>query len=359
MIDNLFTEYQNLDPPPIHRDTIIIDQVAPDYYEPSLYSVPKEEFEAEQDNIFDFKFDPPEIKEPQKKDPAKDIVDLARSFVGDPYVWGGSNPKSGFDCSGLLSYVYKQHGIDLPRTTFGIFKAGKEVSLDDARIGDIICTPGSGRSGKHVKMISRIDENGQIYTIEAKGKKYGIIESPLERTDNITTIRRILIDDSDVRSNRIKGSKQFEQAFKEAKEIDPTISKYKNFLVKTAERESQFDSYIQNTAGAPYYGYFQMGADEIRRTTGLSVQQFRNNPVAQILGAVKLYKLNLNTLKNNGVYDLCRQHGYSEEAIMAGAWIGGAGGVEKYIKGQGNPSDSHWYGGKRGASVGSIMNNYE
>lgn len=157
----------------------------------------------------------------------------------------------------------------------------------------------------------------------------------------------------------LKGNKKFEQAFAKAVEVNPNVAKYKNFLVKTAKRESGFNSYIQNTAGAPYYGYFQMGKEEITMTTGMSVEEFRNNPVAQILGACKLYEMNLRTIKKIGVYDLGKQKGYSDDALVAGAWMGGPGGVKKYLLGQGDPSDSHWYkDGKGGSSVGKIMNNW-
>lgn len=161
------------------------------------------------------------------------------------------------------------------------------------------------------------------------------------------------------KKSELKGPKKFEEAFQKAVEINPKVAKYKDFLVKIAKRESGFNSHIQNTAGAPYYGYFQMGASEIKKTTGLSVEQFRNDPVQQILGAVKLYELNLKTIKAIGVYDIGRERGYSDDALVAGAWMGGPGGVKKYLLGKGDPSDSHWYGGKGGSSVGQIMNNWK
>lgn len=159
----------------------------------------------------------------------------------------------------------------------------------------------------------------------------------------------------------LKGSKSFEQAFNEALKINPNIAKYKNFLVRTAKRESGFNSHIQNTTGAPYYGYFQMGKNEIALTTKMSVEQFRNNPVAQILGACKLYEMNLKTIKKLGVYEVGKRKGYTDDALVAGAWMGGPGGVKKYLLGLGDPSDSHWYkkaGMKGGSSVGKIMNNW-
>lgn len=122
--------------------------------------------------------------------PAQKAVDIARQFIGTKYSWGGSTPSTGFDCSGLVQYAYKQAGIDIPRTAKQIEKFGQEVSLQDIKVGDIVCTPGTGSTGKHIKIVSKID-NGQVYTIEAKGKKYGIIEEPLSDVSDITSIRRI------------------------------------------------------------------------------------------------------------------------------------------------------------------------
>ncbi len=152
--------------------------------------------------IYDLMITPPEgYKDPtyspytqQEETPKEnnnnDVVDVARQFIGTNYSYGGMSPKTGFDCSGLIKYSYKQMGIDLPRTAKEMEKIGTEVSLQNVKPGDLICTPGTGPSGKHVKMVSKID-NGQIYVIEAIGKKYGIKEHLLKRTDNITTIRRV------------------------------------------------------------------------------------------------------------------------------------------------------------------------
>lgn len=183
--------------------------------------------------------------------------------------------------------------------------------------------------------------------------------------DSITTEQipeqqeEIQIKTNSPKKSTLKGSAEFEKAFNEALKIDPSISKYKNFLIKTAKRESGFNSYIQNTAGAPYYGYFQMGKEEIKRTTGMTVEQFRKNPVAQILGAAKLYELNLRTIKAIGVYEIGKNAGYTDDALVAGAWAGGPGGVKKFLLGKGDPSDSHWYGGNGGTSVGKIMNSFK
>lgn len=133
----------------------------------------------------------PSYQSSTKKSSSEQAVDIARQFVGTKYSWGGMTPSTGFDCSGLIKYAYSQIGINLPRTAGELAKVGTEVSsLDNAKVGDIICSKGTGPSGNHVQMISRI-EDGQIYTIEAKGKKYGVVETPFNDTKKIKTIRRI------------------------------------------------------------------------------------------------------------------------------------------------------------------------
>ncbi|ALA67665.1 NlpC/P60 family protein [Corynebacterium lactis] len=63
------------------------------------------------------------------------IVDAARSQIGTPYVWGGSQP-GGFDCSGLTSWAYQQVGKSIPRTSQAQASSGSPVSSPD--LGDIV-----------------------------------------------------------------------------------------------------------------------------------------------------------------------------------------------------------------------------
>lgn len=69
------------------------------------------------------------------------IVATAKHYIGIPYVSGGSTP-SGFDCSGFTSYVYRQYGISIPRTSGGQGGLGGYVSRSDLRPGDIVVFPG-------------------------------------------------------------------------------------------------------------------------------------------------------------------------------------------------------------------------
>ncbi|MCR5215627.1 MAG: C40 family peptidase [Lachnospiraceae bacterium] len=69
------------------------------------------------------------------------IVATAMAYVGTPYVYGGSSP-SGFDCSGFTSYVFRQYGITLSRSSSAQLYGGTAVSLSDIQPGDVICYPG-------------------------------------------------------------------------------------------------------------------------------------------------------------------------------------------------------------------------
>ena len=66
------------------------------------------------------------------------IVSAAYSQIGVPYVWGGTSPGSGLDCSGLVQYCYECAGISLPRTSQEQRACGYRVSVDSAKPGDIL-----------------------------------------------------------------------------------------------------------------------------------------------------------------------------------------------------------------------------
>lgn len=120
----------------------------------------------------------------------QNIINEGRKQLGKPYLSGTHGPKS-FDCSGLMHHIFKSNGVDLPLNIFKQVKYGKSIALKDARPGDIIVTPGKGRSGLHVKLITDI-KDGNITVLEAKGKKWGVVEGPLTNTNNIISVQRII-----------------------------------------------------------------------------------------------------------------------------------------------------------------------
>ena len=138
----------------------------------------------------------------------------------------------------------------------------------------------------------------------------------------------------------------------------PDANKYKDLLTAIAKHESNFNHSIQNTAGAPAYGYFQFWEDgatnNITKYSGLSVEDFRNNPIAQIDAAVKMAK-SIENQFNSEDLRIAKAKGYNMNQLIRGAWLGGVGGVRKVLRDQGNPSDNKWYKNGKGRSVKQAM----
>ena len=85
------------------------------------------------------------------------IAGTALGLRGAPYRNGGSDPR-GFDCSGLIEYVYSQHGIAVPRTVEELHDAGRDVPTQDIQAGDLVFFDTSGRGPSHVGMSIGGDE---------------------------------------------------------------------------------------------------------------------------------------------------------------------------------------------------------
>jgi cell wall-associated NlpC family hydrolase len=81
----------------------------------------------------------PEIPSRLTLDQSNDVTLYAISLVGTPYRWGGNTPDSGFDCSGLIGYVYKSRaGVQSPRTVASLTYWGQPVPTASVRTGDLV-----------------------------------------------------------------------------------------------------------------------------------------------------------------------------------------------------------------------------
>jgi peptidoglycan DL-endopeptidase CwlO len=81
---------------------------------------------------------------------ASQVISLAMQHLGTPYVWGGSSPSTGFDCSGLISYVYAQIGISLPHHAASIYSYGTPVAYEDLQPGDLVFFSGLSHMGMYI-----------------------------------------------------------------------------------------------------------------------------------------------------------------------------------------------------------------
>lgn len=98
-------------------------------------------------------------------------LDAAKTKVGAQYVWGASGPYA-FDCSGLIQWSYKQAGVSVPRTTYGLAQQGSPVAKSDLQPGDVVLYNGGGHGGLYAG-------NGQIVHASTSSEpvKYAPLDS--------------------------------------------------------------------------------------------------------------------------------------------------------------------------------------
>jgi cell wall-associated NlpC family hydrolase len=114
-----------------------------------------------------------------------DVVAVAKKYIGVPYVWGGTNPATGMDCSGFTQRVFKDLGVELPRVVSDQMRQGTPVaSLAEAKPGDLLVSFG----GNHISIYLG---NGKAIDAPVPGKTIQIRDA-WEQQSNLTSIRRIV-----------------------------------------------------------------------------------------------------------------------------------------------------------------------
>ena len=123
----------------------------------------------------------------QKINPeSNDIVAYAYKFLGTSYLFGGTSPVSGFDCSGFVQYVYSHFGIKLSRDTYGQIKQGTAVNKDELAPGDLIFF-GTDDNPSHVAIYA-----GNNFIIHAPHTGETVKVSSLDDMKDYLCAKRIL-----------------------------------------------------------------------------------------------------------------------------------------------------------------------
>lgn len=121
-----------------------------------------------------------------------EVVAYGKQFIGTPYVWGGTNLRSGVDCSGFVYSVYKNFGITLNRSSYTMVNNGVEVSKSNLQAGDLVFFNSGGNS--RICHVGIYCGDG-TYVHSTDGKAYGVTVTNLNTgysANTYVTARRVL-----------------------------------------------------------------------------------------------------------------------------------------------------------------------
>lgn len=110
--------------------------------------------------------------------PGQSAVDHAREQIGRPYTYGGASPSTGFDCSGLTSWAWKQAGVtSIPRTSRDQHAWADRITRDQLQPGDLVFYSSGGPSGtvSHVALYA-----GEGRIIHASSSNDEVQEAPVD-----------------------------------------------------------------------------------------------------------------------------------------------------------------------------------
>jgi soluble lytic murein transglycosylase-like protein len=233
------------------------------------------------------------------------VVAEAAKYLGVPYLWGGTDPAKGLDCSGFVQLVYGNLGIDLPRVSSQQATAGRPVaSLAEARPGDLVFFDhSSSRPG--IDHVGIYIGNGQMIAAPQPGETVKV-----QAVGNPTVIRRVLPEAAAGSVAAPSGSAlagvPYADLFTRAGNrygVAPSL------LAAVASQESGFNSGAVSSAGAQ--GLMQFMPATAR---GLGVNPL--DPAQAIDGAARMLKHNLNE--------------FGSLPLALAAYNAGGGAVHKY-----------------------------
>ena len=111
-----------------------------------------------------------------------ELLAFANSLTGIPYLYGSTDPKKGFDCSGFITYVFNHFNIVVPRRSVDFTEVEKEIDIRQAKTGDLILFTGTDSTSRVVGHMGILiaDANQPLKFIHStSGKAYGVTTTPL------------------------------------------------------------------------------------------------------------------------------------------------------------------------------------
>jgi len=134
-----------------------------------------------------------EAAQPARNKDRAAIVNYAENFLGVRYVYGGTDPKRGFDCSGLVQYVYHHFGIMVPRTTKQYAGFGKRISIKQVRPADLLLFSlyDDYKTIGHIGIVSKVSGD-RVWFIHAASKKVMISELEGVHVRRLKFITRVI-----------------------------------------------------------------------------------------------------------------------------------------------------------------------
>ena len=134
-----------------------------------------------------------EAVQPARSKDRAAIVDYAKKFLGTRYVYGGTDPKRGFDCSGLVQYVYHHFGIMVPRTTKQYASFGKRINIKQVKPADLLLFSlyDDYKTIGHIGIVSKVAD-GRVWFIHAATNKVMISELEGVHVRRLKFITRVI-----------------------------------------------------------------------------------------------------------------------------------------------------------------------